>query len=188
MSFRVGKTAFFVGYEMVAALTAVLILDREDRVVCCILAATLHELGHILMMRTFRVRVRSISLRLADVLIQADPPPTLCADVMVTLGGVVMNFLCALLFLPLSRELAGSNLALGVFNLLPVKSLDGGHLLYLALSRRCAPKTCETIQNVTAFLMLIPFLTAGLLMLFRSGYNYSLLLISLYLLAVLFLK
>lgn len=188
MSFRLGNTAVCVGYEAVAAIAAVLILDRENHVVCCIAAAILHELGHILMMRLFRIRVRSVSVRIFDVGIEADRPASFSADIGVTVGGPVMNFICAAAFAPLSRDMTLANLALGVFNLLPVMSLDGGRLLYLLLSRRFLPKICTIILKTVSFLLLIPFLTAGLLMLFRSGYNYSLLVISLYLLTVLLLK
>lgn len=188
MSFRLGKTAVSVGYGLAAALTAVLILDRENRVICCIAAAALHELGHILMMRLYHVRICSISARLFDVKIEADRPASFSADLCITLGGPAANFLCAVLFLPLSRGMTLANLALGVFNLLPVMSLDGGRLLYLLLSRRFLPKTCIVILKTVSFFLLIPFLTAGLLVLFRSGYNYSLLAVSLYLLTVLFLK
>ncbi len=188
MSFRLGRTKLFVGYEVVAAITAVLILDRENRIICCILAALLHELGHLLLMRRFHVPVRAVSLRLFDVLIEADAPADFRADVWITLGGVSMNFLCAALSAPFSRNLLLANLALGCFNLLPVMSLDGGHLLYLLLSRRFLPKTCVIIQKSVTLLLLVPLMTAGILMLFRSGYNYSLLAISLYLTAVLILK
>lgn len=188
MSVRLGKTKLFVGYEVVAAISAVLILDRSDRIICCILSALLHELGHLAVMRFFHIPVRRVSVRIFDILIEADSPTDFRADVCITLGGVTANFLCALLFAPLNRNLLLANLALGCFNLLPVMSLDGGRLLYLLLSRRFLPKTCTIILKITTFILLIPLMTAGILMLLRSGYNYSLLAISLYLLAVLIMK
>lgn len=188
MKLRVGNTAVFIGYEVAAAISAVLILDRENRVICCILAALLHELGHLLMMRLFRVRVRSVSFRIFDVLIKADSPADMRADVCITLGGVMSNFVFAAAFFPLYHDLFLANLALGLFNMMPVMSLDGGHLLYLLLSRRFLPKTCTVILKLTTFFLLLPLMTAGILMLLRSGYNYSLLAISLYLLAVLLFK
>ena len=188
MSLRLGKTTVSVGYEVVAAITAVLILDRENRIVCCVIAAALHELGHLLMMRCFHIRVRSVTATLFDVLIQAGSPADHCADICVTLGGPAANLLCAAAFAPISCSLCCANLAVGCFNLLPVMSLDGGHLLYLLLSRRFLPKTCSLIIKLTSFIFLIPLLTAGLIVLLRSGYNYSLLAAALYLLAVFIFK
>lgn len=188
MSFRLGKCRFYLGYEAVAALTAVLLIDRENRMILCMAAALLHELGHLLMMLFCGVEVRGVSLRLFDVRIDADSPRSLRADVCVTLGGVMMNLLLAAAFLPAGCFFGAANLALGCFNLLPVASLDGGRLLSILLSRRFSPRVCGRVLKVTSFLFLLPLMTAGIFTLLRSGYNYSLLIISLYLLAVLLLK
>ena len=188
MKLRLGDCELVVGYEAVAALTAVLLLDRENRVIGCIAAALLHELGHILMMRRCRVRLKRVRLRLFDVLIEAGEIPTFSAEVRITLGGVMMNFFCAAILYPLAPRLSIPHLALGVFNLLPVMSLDGGHLLYLFLSRHYQPRTCERVLRITTFVLVLPLFAAGIYLLFRSSYNYSLLAISLYLLAILFLK
>ena len=100
----------------------------------------------------------------------------------------MMNFFCAAILYPLAPRLSIPHLALGVFNLLPVMSLDGGHLLYLFLSRHYQPRTCERVLRITTFVLVLPLFAAGIYLLFRSSYNYSLLAISLYLLAILFLK
>lgn len=188
MRFHLAEIRVTVGYEAVAAMTAVLLLDREYRVAACILAALLHELGHLMMMRLFRVRVRGVTLRLFDVLIEADQPPSLRADVWITLGGVLMNFFCAGLLCRLSLPLALPHLVLGVFNLLPVMSLDGGHLLSLCMARRFSVRVCVMTLRVTTFVVVLPLMAAGILLLFRSRYNYSLFAISLYLFTILFIK
>lgn len=188
MKLRIADKQIEIGYEVVAAMTAVLLLDKENRVICCFLAALLHELGHILMMRLCAVQVRGLRLRLFDVLIEADEPTDFRSDVFITLGGVAVNFLFALLFCPLSLKLGLPHLVLGVFNLLPIMSLDGGHLFSICLRRQFSPRVSEAVLRVTTFIFLLPLMTAGLYILFQSGYNYSLLFISLYLTAILFLK
>ncbi len=188
MSFRFADLRIFLGYEVVAAMTAVLLLDRENRIICCFLAALLHELGHLLMMKLCGVRVRGLRLRLFDVLIEADEPPTVRSDVWITLGGVTMNFLFALIFAPIDTRLSLPNLALGIFNLLPVMSLDGGHLLGIVMARRFSPRVCENTLRISTFILFVPLFTAGIYLLLHSGYNYSLLVIALYLSALLLLK
>lgn len=188
MKLRFAELTVEVGYEAVAAMTAVLLIDRSNRILCCFLAALLHELGHILVMRRRQLRIRAIRLRLFDVLIEADAPPDIRTDYFVTLGGVTMNFLCGALLLPFSEKLALPHFALGIFNLLPVMSLDGGHLLELCLSRRFSPIICRNVLRITTVFFLLPLMTAGLWLLFRSRYNYSLLAISLYLTAILLCK
>ena len=188
MRLHIAKTELFIGYEAAATLTAVLLLDRENRFICCILAAILHELGHILMMVFCRVRVRSLKIRLFDILIEADEARCVRDDVLITSGGVMMNFLFAAILCPFSMKLGLPHLALGVFNLLPVMSLDGGRLLCILLSRRCSQRAVMIVLRVTTFVFILPLMTAGLYILFNSGYNYTLLIVSLYLTAVLLLK
>lgn len=188
MKLRIANLDLYIGYEAIAAMTAVLLLDRDNRVIFCFLAAILHELGHLLLMFLCGVRVRAIRLRLFDVLIQSDEAPTVKADVLITLGGVAANFLFALLLYPVGMKYALPHLALGVFNLLPVMSLDGGHLLEIWMDKRFSPRTVAITLKVTSFVFLLPLMTAGLYVLLNSGYNYSLLIISIYLIVLLFLK
>lgn len=188
MKLRIAELDVYIGYEAVAAMTAVLLLDRGNRVMCCFLAALLHELGHIVMMLLSGVGISGIRLRLFDVLIMADEPESFGADVLITLGGVFSNIIFALLFLPFSVKLSVPNLALAVFNILPIMSLDGGHLLYICMAKRFGPRACRNALRLTTFVFVLPLMTAGLYILFNSGYNYSLLAISLYLFTVLLLK
>ena len=188
MSFRLGDLRISVGYTLAAALTAVLLFDRTGRIACCICAAALHESGHLLMLLCFHARVRGISLRLFDVCIEAETPDTFAGEVCVTLGGPVMNLLTAAVSAPFDLTFCCANLALGAFNLLPVISLDGGRLLWLLLTRRLSERRVRRVMKILTFLIALPLMTAGIYVLLRSGYNYSLLIVSLYLLAVLFLK
>ena len=188
MKLRIAGIELFIGYDAAAALTAVLLLDRENHIVCCILAALLHELGHLLMMLLCGVAVRGVRLRLFDILIEADEPRAFRDDVLITLGGAAVNLLCAAICCPFSIKLGLPHLALGIFNLLPILSLDGGHLLRLILSRRYSILVTERVMFITTTAFIVPLMTAGILVLFQSGYNYSLLVISLYLTALLLLK
>lgn len=188
MKLRIANLNLFIGYEAIAAMTAVLLLDRDNRVIFCFLAALLHELGHVLMMLLCGVHVREIRLRLFDVLIKADDAPSVKADVLITMGGVAVNFLFALLLYPVGVKYALPHLALGIFNLLPMMSLDGGHLLEIWMDKRFSPRTTAIVLRVTTFVFLLPLMTAGLYVILNSGYNYSLLIISIYLIVLLFLK
>ena len=188
MKLRIANLDLYIGYEAIAAMTAVLLLDRDNRVIFCFLAAVLHELGHVVMMLLCGVHLKEIRLRLFDVLIQADELPSVMADVLITMGGVAVNFLFAVLLYPVGMKFALPHLALGVFNLLPVMSLDGGHLLEIFMDKRFSPRTTAVALKVTTFVFLLPLMTAGLYVLLNSGYNYSLLIISIYLIVLLFLK
>ena len=169
-------------------MTAVLLIDRDNRIVYCLAAAVIHELGHILMMRLCSVKVTGVRLRLFDVLIEADEPPSFGSDVIITLGGPAANLAFAAVSLPFSFEIGMPGLVLGIFNLLPVMSLDGGHLLRICLERRSSARVGNIILTVLTIVFVLPLMTAGIYLLLKSKYNYSFLAISLYLLSVLLLK
>ena len=188
MKLRTAGLEIYVGYEAAAAMTAVLLLDRDNRVLACFAAALLHEAGHILMIRLCGVRLSGLRLRLFDVLIEADEPPTFRADVLITLGGAAMNLIRGAALCPFSLRWGVPHLVLGLFNLLPVMSLDGGHLLSICLLRRVSVRAADIAVRVTTVVFILPLMTAGLYMLLSSGYNYSLLLTALYLAALLLLK
>ena len=102
--------------------------------------------------------------------------------------GPAANFIC---FLPAfllyligtDRILpfAAANLSVGLFNLLPVMSLDGGQLLYLCLCRRMAPDRAEKVVYRATFIMIFPLAAIGFFILFHSQYNFSLLCVCAYL-------
>ena len=188
MSFRFYSLEVYIGYEAVAAFAAALLLDREGRLILCFSAAVAHELGHLAFMLILGVRVKGISLRLFDAVIDAESPKSFSGEIWITIGGPLVNLLLSAVFLPFGAFFGCANLAMGVFNLLPVVSLDGGRLLDLFLSKRFDDSVRYKILLFTSFVFILPVMAAGIIMLFKSGYNYSLLVISLYLLAVLFLK
>ena len=84
-----------------------------------------------------------------------------------------MNLALALIFARISGEyvLAGANLLLGVFNLLPIPSLDGGRVLYLAVSWLTDPmladRFCRRLGLVCA--VLLTGLALALTVRYRAG-------------------
>ena len=80
------------------------------------------------------------------------------------------------------------NAALAFFNLLPVSGLDGGRILECALLRKTSVEKTEFILCIISLVFLIPLTVAGFLTLVKSGYNFTLLLLSVYLLVLLIVK
>ena len=95
-----------------------------------LLAAGLHELGHLLALGALRIPFYGLELRGSGAVIRgglAGEP----REAWVMLAGPGVNLLLALL---LRRSVPGFalwNLALGAWNLLPIRGLDGGQVLAL---------------------------------------------------------
>ena len=187
MKLRLKETEIFVGYEAVAAVCAVLLFDREGRTAACLLSALIHECGHLLTMRILSYRVREIRLRLFDVRITSEEPRCVRDDLLITVSGALSNFLFAPVFF-FSDKLFFSNLLIGAFNLLPVESLDGGRLLMILLTKMLSFPAARRTLRIISFVFLVPFLFCGVVVLLNTRYNYSLLAVSLYLLAVLLFR
>ena len=85
-------------------------------------------------------------------------------------------------------NLAAANLMLALLNGLPVGPLDGGQTLYALLCRKYPAETCEKIVEIVSFFVILPTALAGFLVLLESRYNFSLLIVSGYLMLLLLLK
>lgn len=175
-------------YFVVCAMCIVILFDTSFNISSCFIAAVIHESGHLLMMSMLKIKPKSIALHLFDIAITDNSAKSDVHDMLITLSGPVLNFVFALVFYNLSFKLFVSNIVIGVFNLLPIETFDGGHALAVFLNKKLKPEKTTLIIKALTFLFLVPFLFFGVMMLFYSKYNYSLLLISLYLLVILFTK
>ena len=114
-----------------------------------LLAAALHECGHLAMLSAFRVPVDGLRLGGLGAVIYARGAARLSygRELAVTLAGPLVNLLCAPLLAALSARcardwgylFAGAHAVLGVYNLLPIPPLDGGHALWLLVAWRFGP-------------------------------------------------
>ena len=90
-------------------------------------------------------------------------------SMVLSLSGILVNLLSSLLLVlprttPFLRSFALASLGLGMFNLLPLRKLDGGGALESFLSFFCMPQTAEKVLKV------LSFLTVGM-MIFAAFYG-----------------
>ena len=91
----------------------------------------LHELGHIAALRLTGGELRSVELSCFGIRMTAAPAANVKRGAAVLLSGPAANLLlyAVLMLTEKCPETASLSLAAGVFNLLPLSSLDGGALL-----------------------------------------------------------
>lgn len=104
-------------------------------------AAALHEAGHWVVLRLLGAQVRGLRLGVLGAVLETDSAGlSYGRELSAVLAGPGANLLGALALTALGEETAaGAQLVLGGFNLLPVRPLDGGRALYLALSWLLGP-------------------------------------------------
>lgn len=119
-------------------VAALLYLDRDGVVPWALLAMACHELGHFLALKWWGKGVKELRLTAmgAEMLPVEGWRLSPGREAVCLLAGPAVNFGLALVSARLGNSLfAGLNLALGVFNLLPVCPLDGGQCLLLGLEQ-----------------------------------------------------
>ena len=193
MRLPLGRMTLIVSYPLICIMTAVMILDRSCAVVLCFMAALLHELGHLAALAYFRSAPDTIRLTLFDIAIidnkKALRKPS--QELAVILAGVSVNFVCAGLsyaaFSIFGRQelmvFMTAHLTLGLFNSIPVYSLDGGQALALLLAKHFSPAKADMISTVVSLVFLFPLALCGFLILLQTKYNFTLLLASVWLIA-----
>jgi len=173
--------------------TVLLLTDRTAMALLPPAAAVCHELGHLAAMLLFGIPVREIDITPLGAVIRTAPAvPNACRDAVVHLAGPAVNLLCAALLLlpgctPAMQIFALSSLALALFNLLPIRSLDGGCAAAILLTS-VIPAHAQIIgELLSAASLAALWLTAGYLLLLCGG-NLSLFVICVFLFAELYLK
>lgn len=198
MKFNLFNINFYISFIVVAFFSIMVLLDKSGNLICCFTAAVLHELGHIVAMCLCNCKPIKIVFKLFDIRI-INNNRYLCSyssSMFIVIAGVLVNFaLCCISYcfwittqLQFFQIFSLVNLFTGLFNLLPVSNLDGGQALFLLLQRKFSEKTTDSIIDILTVLLILPTAILGFIVLFRSKYNFSLLIISFYLLLALVLK
>ncbi len=198
MKIKLGSLYVIISIPLCCVMTAIILLDSSQTVILGCISAVLHESGHLIFMKRFDSFPKKIKISLFDIAIIDNKKykRPLHQELLITLGGVMMNLIFGLIFFVLYLSLnynfllilAGTNTLLLIYNLLPVDTLDGGQALYLILSSKLSEKSTERIMLIASLIILLPCTILGFLLLLQSKYNFTLLLTSLYLIAVILLK
>ena len=106
---------------------------------------------------------------------------------------VLYTFVDSIWFLNMAARVlistfASINIGLAVFNLLPIEPLDGGQALYCLLAMRMEEEPARKWVLRVSVITLFPIAAAGFFVLVMSGYNITLLAVSLYLSLLLLFK
>ena len=128
-----------------------LLTDTPALLAALLLAALLHELAHYAVLRLFGVRTARFTV--------TGLGATLCvpelhrlsygAELFSAAAGPLMNLLLWVVLSLTGRDeltlFAGAQMVLGILNLLPVRPMDGGRILWLAAAYLTEPYTADRV-------------------------------------------
>lgn len=107
--------------------------DSQSLLPSVLCAAVAHELGHLLCVWAVGGRVILLRLTAAGAELRMDGALSYVRELLCVLSGPAVNLLLAVWAAQTGRLVfSGLNLALGLFNLLPLSALDGGRALFCA--------------------------------------------------------
>ena len=184
MKLKFRQTEIELSFLLLCVAAAAVIMGIFRSFVFCVLAVIVHESGHLLVMLRLGYFPKRIKISLFEIDIRDEGRQQRSAreNLLIIFFGPAANFIC---FLPAfllylngaeyCLPFAAANLSVGLFNLLPVMTLDGGQLLYLILCRHMLPERAERIVTRATFVTIFPLAALGFFVLFRSQYNISLL-------------
>jgi stage IV sporulation protein FB len=173
------------------SVVVLLSLDASRVTELCLFASLLHELGHAFAMYITHDRPSCITMGFFGVRIERATTKRMSyrSSCLVSLAGPLVNVLFFVLFILLENDTAASvHAVIGGFNLLPIYSLDGGEALSAMLCMYYDEEKSEKIVGWVSLLTLVPLSAFACCLFLNSGYNFSLLAVSVYLILLIFLR
>lgn len=171
---RNDRAALAVSPSALVLLAAFLLFSRRLTLPAAIISAAFcHELAHVLALRILHAPPRRLTLSAsgAELYVPGLDRLSYGGEMLAVAAGPVCNLaLWALLSLTGAEPLApfaGAHLILGALNLLPVRPMDGGRLLWLLAALCTEPYTADRVSRVigaavsAALLALCLYLTAS---------------------------
>lgn len=161
-------------------------------VLSILLAAALHECGHLLALRAFHVPIEGLRLSAFGAVLHARGAQRLSygRELVVTLAGCGMNLVCGVLTAWFSLHyvwvegfvFAGAHILLCAFNLLPIPPLDGSRALYLIAALLFGPAVGDAAAAVTGLACALALVGTGIYIAAETGGGWFFLLAALALL------
>lgn len=127
--------------------------DGSGSMLMVLVAAVIHEAGHIVACIAMRGRVDALTLSAVGAELKLDYPSMISygRENMILLAGASVNLVLGAFsyFLGL-YQMAYISLGLGIFNLLPITPLDGGRILYNLICERFHINLAEQITAISS--------------------------------------
>lgn len=190
IKFRIYSLTIEISFFFIAIVTLMSAFDDSGIVMCALAAAFLHELGHVLASIVCGLRPKNISLNIFGIEMKCDNNTlSYSREIMITFAGPLFNFVFCLIFYLINlysnsqiiATLSIANLALGIFNMLPIEALDGGRGIKLLLCLKCSPEKAEKISLILSVICMLPLFCGAFYLLFITPFNVTLLLACIYL-------
>ena len=172
-----------------------LILTRSYLSLAALVAAALHECGHIIAAKLCGIPLVDMKLGIFGATLTTDR--ALCSygkEILLASAGPATNLLCFALCSLLRVECEAIELfcvaswGLAILNLLPIRELDGGRIVYCALASTFSPSLASRVVGALSFGIIFSLWTLSVYLILRLGASLSLFIFSCFLFCKIFIK
>ena len=165
MHFYIKTTRIDLGFPFAASAAVILMLDKSRTALLIFLCCALHEAGHILLLSLCSAPPDAIILGVFGMRIERGEVCLVYRrEAVCALAGPAANFI----------------VSLAVFNLLPVEPMDGAAALKSLLLLKHEEHTADKVVDIFAAVLLIPLTVCGIVLLVKTGNNFTLLCVCIY--------
>lgn len=196
MKFKLFGTEIYLSSLFMAFITVMLATDKTGFMLPTLFAVLMHEFGHLFIMWVLNCTPKRIKLIPASVQIVNSFSRGYKNDILIALSGPCVNLLLFSVlyynYLCFKNEFtlyfALLNLLIGVFNLLPVKGLDGGTILFSLLCKFTDINRAVLIVRLITVIFALAVIITAVLLTLGGKLNASLYIIGIYLLIMCLMK
>lgn len=196
MKIKIAGTQIHITFLFFACILLLMVLDKSGYILPMILGVTAHETAHLITMRILGCAPKEIRLIPGSVQIVRDIQTVKKNEILISLSGPIINTLLFTFFYAfycifkrkVLLDFALINLILGIFNMLPVKMLDGGAVLSNLLLYKMPQNRVNIVMRCTSFLFFLATLVFGVWLFIKTEQNFSLIILSIYFLLSFLIK
>ncbi len=179
-----------------AFMILALFLTHSYISIAALLAAAIHELGHILAAKLSKVSLHEMKLGIFGASLSlSDTTLSYKKESFIALSGPLANIACvvlSLLFFETENAFLelfiSASLFLGTLNLLPILDFDGGRILFCLLSYKFSLYTAQLVLKILSFILIFTLWMLSVYLLLKLSSTLSLFIFSLSLFAKLFIS
>lgn len=198
MQFKIKNTKISISFTFFALIIILISLNKTEFLYSTIIFAILHEVGHLLALKHFKIQIEEFKISLfgGNIKLLNNNKAKYYQTAIISFCGPLVNIFFFVLFYILNifcrnkitNEIFIINLVLATFNLLPFYNFDGGKILSSILLIFLEERTVNNIVTITSFMILIPLSYLAIHIFTLDFKNFYLLIASLLMLLTIIFK
>lgn len=169
-------------------MTSFVLIDGTVFALYAVACALWHELWHIITLKIvgggvgiFALRGFSMKLNTTVLSYKDELKVTVAGPIASFVGFLVFAAVCYFDLSKHSLFIMVSNLFIFLINIIPIFPLDGGRAVYCFFNMRFEKDTASKLTRIISLIFLLPLSVLSVIILVRTGYNLSLLMITAFL-------